>query len=264
MSLTLENVSYGVRGKTLVHDLSFDVKPGQVLAVVGPNGAGKSTSLKLLCGDLAPTAGRTRINGQLQNRFTPMQLARLRAVLPQASNIVFRFRVHEIVAMGCMPHGEPPASDRSCAIVDEAMHMAACWDLRGRDFTTLSGGEQQRVQMARVIAQIWPQRACDQPRYLLLDEPTSALDLVHQIVVMKVVKQFAGMEYGVMAVLHDLNLAWAYADQIVVLEDGQIRAQGAPDDVLEEHLIEDVWGVPVDIIAASDQSGRWVRPRMVG
>jgi ABC-type hemin transport system ATPase subunit len=172
--LALDRATLARGRRVLVEDLSLTLHPGEVLGLLGPNGAGKSTVLAGLCGDLVPTAGSATLDGRPLARWSRAELARRRAVLPQASRLAFSFRVREIAGMGVLPgSGAAPA-----ALVDEALGRADVAHLAERDYATLSGGEQQRVQLARVLAQLWSGAG---PRYLLLDEPTASLDLAHQL-----------------------------------------------------------------------------------
>lgn len=190
------------------------------------------------------------------------RLARLRAVLPQASNPVFPFTVEEIVLLGRYPHAASGAVSRNDRrIVDEALTLAGAETLTGRDITTLSGGELARVQFARVLAQIWPREedindASDQPtRYLLLDEPTAALDLAHQHRLLETVRGLTRRwRIGALAIVHDPNLAARYADAIALLADGTLIAQGTPREIMQPALIERCFGFAVRMLDAGDGS----------
>ena len=232
--LAMRQVSVRVSGATLLDGVSLAVQPGEVLIVIGPNGAGKSTLLKALCGDIGATAGEVRMNGRLLRDWPLRERAKVRAVLPQETALGF-------------PCGGESAHDRDIARAAlqrvEADHFA--W----RRYTTLSGGERQRVQLARVLAQIWEPPADGSTRYLLLDEPTASLDLTHQHALLGLARRFAGHGVGVLAVLHDLNLAAAYADRIAVLKDGRLVALDAPAAVLQPALIKRVFAMTARVLA---------------
>lgn len=227
----------------LLDDVSLTVVPGEVVAIVGPNGAGKSTLLRVLCGDLCPTTGEVVLLGRALQAWPVREQARLRAVLPQQSTLMFAFTAREVVLLGRAPHAGGPRDE---AIAGAALATVGIGHLSDRWYTSLSGGEQQRVQLARVLAQIWePVDAL--PRALLLDEPTNSLDLTHQHHTLALARQWARQGVAVVAVLHDLNLAAQYADRIVLMHAGRIAAAGPPDAVLTTEGIEAVFGLPVQV-----------------
>ena len=254
--LLAQNVSYSTGQRQLLQKVSLVLQPGQVLALVGPNGAGKSTLLKLLVGELQPSAGTVLMNERPLPDWPLSERARQRAVLPQDSTLSFGFTVQEVVLLGCSPYG----SGRSIYdyhIAQEALAAAAVEHLAGRSYMSLSGGERQRVQLARVLAQLWPapessppvQNKLPDPRYLLLDEPTASLDLAHQHATLRQAQQLARQRgLGVLAVLHDLNLAAEYADHVAILQQGRLVAQGTPFQVLTPTLIEQTFAMPAQII----------------
>lgn len=247
--LAARQVSVRVSGATLLNEVSLAVRPGEVLVVIGPNGAGKSTLLKALCGDIGVTAGEVRMNQRLLRDWPLRARAKVRAVLPQETALGFPFPVFDVVLMGRGPHlcGVESAHDR--AIARAALHRVEADHLAERRYTTLSGGERQRVHLARVLAQIWEPPADDAARYLLLDEPTASLDLTHQHALLGLARRFSRQGIGVLAVLHDLNLAAAYADRIAVLKGGRLVALGTPAAVLQPELIERVFAMTARVLA---------------
>jgi len=173
-----------------------------------------------------------------------------RAVLPQSPSLAFPFRVCDVVELGRYPHrGRANAAEHRAAIIG-AMEGGDVLDLALRDCRTLSGGELHRVHFARALAQVWAPLADGRTRYLLLDEPTASLDLAHQGHVLARAKAFANARGGVLAILHDLNLAAAFADRVVVMNEGRIAAEGKPEDVLTAGLIRSVWRVECEIVPA--------------
>jgi iron complex transport system ATP-binding protein len=246
MTLELAEARYAVAGKLLVDGVNLIVRPGWVLAVLGPNGAGKSTVLALIAGDLSPASGAARLDGRPIARWSRRELALRRAVMPQSSQLVFDFLVRDVVAMGRAAHDEGPRNPVLRRAVEAAMAAADITHLADRVFPTLSGGEKQRVQLARALAQIWPgDTAAGSPAYLLLDEPTASLDLAHQAQVLGAARRLAAAGLGVLAVLHDLNLAALFADEVALLAGGRLVASGAPGEVLTPSMIEQVFGARV-------------------
>ena len=236
-------IGFAVGAKALLADVSLTLSAGELVAIVGPNGAGKSTLRRVLCGDAAPTAGEVWMDERPLGAWSLVERARARAVLPQDSTLNFPFTAFEVVLMGRTPHVRGAESARDYEIARAALVATEADHLTERLYPTLSGGERQRVQLARVLAQIWEPAAG--ARYLLLDEPTSNLDLAHQHSTLAVARRFARAGVGVLVILHDLNLAAQYADRIVMLKDGRVRAAGAPDAVLTAAVIRATFAVPV-------------------
>lgn len=237
---------------TLLQGVQLRLAPGEVGAILGPNGAGKSTLLSVLSGLRAPDTGRVTLNGQVVTPATVHQLARHRAVLPQETAVAFDFRVQDVVELGRYPHHLQPSSNEA-AIVRAAMRATGVADMAGRSVSSLSGGERARAQLARVMAQIWEPLADGAPRWLLLDEPTAALDLRHQHDTLGTVQRWAREQgVGVLAVLHDPNLALRYADRVWVLDGGVLQASGPPARVLRPALVQRVWQVQASTVRAAD------------
>lgn len=234
---------YSVRGKALVRAASLVLDEGRITVIIGPNGAGKSTLLKLLSGELAPDSGAIRSLGSDIAGLPPWRMACRRAVMAQASRLAFPFLVHEIVRMGLEGHGHREEG-RSVAIVEEALARADALHLAGRQYQTLSGGEQQRVQFARTLCQLEAGRRIEPRQALLLDEPIASLDLCHQLALMDAAREAAHRGgVAVLAVLHDLNLAAHYADHLVAMDGGRIVAAGSPAEVMTPALIRAVFRV---------------------
>lgn len=243
--LAIRNGHVRIGGNRLLTDVSLTVTSGETVAIVGPNGAGKSTLLKALCGDIVPTCGEVALNGCLLQTWHRRERARVMAVLPQESTLAFPFTVLEVVMMGRTPHD--PDGQRDQTIARAALEAAGVSAFEQRIYPTLSGGERQRVHVARVLAQVW-EKPADGPRYLLLDEPTASLDLAYQHHTLETFRQFAANGAGVLAVLHDLNLAAQFADRMVVLRDGHQLASGCPHDVLTPGIIEAAFGFPATVM----------------
>lgn len=237
--LAAERLSYEIGGRALVRDLTFALHPGEVVGVIGPNGAGKSTLLKLLAGDLAPTRGTITLGSAPMSGYSMQELSRRRAVLPQQSLLQFAFTGRQVIEMGRSPYQGEVSRQQDAVVVGAAMKRTETIPLANRVFPTLSGGEQSRVSLARVLAQETP--------LLLLDEPTAALDLRHQSLVMETAQDLARGGAAVLAVLHDLNLAAAYADRLIVLCNGELRAFGMPWAVLTAERLSDIYRCPIAV-----------------
>ncbi|MFS8037974.1 heme ABC transporter ATP-binding protein [Xanthobacter sp. AM11] len=236
-----EGVSVAAGARLLVEAADLVVRPGRVTVLAGPNGAGKSTLLKALSGEARLAAGRVTLDGVPIARMRPLDLARRRAVLPQAAEVAFPFTAGEVIAAGLMGPG-----GRDGARIARLLTQVDLPGFAERRYDSLSGGERQRVQLARILAQLELGRA-DAPAYLLLDEPTASLDLAHQLVVLRLARAHADAGGGVVAVLHDLNLAAMVADEVVVLAAGRIRAAGPVDAVITDAVLEDAFGVSVRV-----------------
>lgn len=238
--VSARDVAFAVEGAVLLDGVDLDVRAGEVLAVVGPNGAGKSTLLGVLAGDLAPTRGEVRYAGADVRRLKVGDLARLRGVLLQEHTLSFPFPVVDVVRMGRSPWRGTPLEDDDDRAVADALAEAEVAHLADRRFPSLSGGEKGRVAFARARAQATP--------VLLLDEPTAALDIRHQELLLERARDRARAGDAVVAVLHDLSLAAAYADRVAVLARGQVRGIGAPRDVLTSALLTEVYRYPVEVL----------------
>jgi len=240
------------RGGTAILDgCDFTVRPGEVVALIGPNGAGKSTLLELLSGAARPDAGTVRLEERPLEAWNARALARKRAVLPQAVDLAFPFRCLDVVLLGRDPHRERSSPSADLAVAEAALSEVDCAGLADRIYASLSGGERQRVQLARVLAQIWPAASAEERRYLLLDEPTNNLDIAHQLALAGTARRFADGGAGVLAVLHDPNLAAMIADRLAVLKAGRLVADGAPNRVLTPELLADAFHVRAEVIAHS-------------
>ena len=251
--LTASNISFRVGNKTLISDISASFPAGGLHLLVGPNGAGKSTLVKVLARLLRPQTGKIEYEGVDVSHASEAELAKRRAVLSQAIEIAFPLTVREVVMMGRYPHfsGRPGPTDER--IVDEVMQHFDVTEFSDRYYQTLSGGERQRVNFARVLAQLWRDGAAASCRYLFLDEPLTFLDIRHQIDFMKRIRSFtAGGEVVTVGVVHDLNLAARFADQILVLNGGRIVASGTPAAVLTTERIEQVFGVAPTMVQTND------------
>lgn len=244
--LAADSVSLQIDGVPLVREVSAQVRPGRITAIMGPNGAGKTSLLRLLAGDIAPRTGSITFDGQPLETVSIVERARRRAVVPQRSSIAFGFSVLETVLIGRYPHGGARGRATDIRIARHALVRAGIAQFESRLVPTLSGGELARVMLARALAQI---DGNDGPRYLLLDEPTGSLDPAHQHHALRLMRDVAREnQVGVLIILHDFNLAARYADEIVFMRDGAVTARGSADEVLTPALIAATFDVEAIIV----------------
>jgi iron complex transport system ATP-binding protein len=255
--LETRNLSYTINDRDILQNVNLSLKAGEVMAIVGPNGAGKSTLLRLLSGDLHPTSGEIHLDGKRLPDYAPRDLALKRAVMSQSALVTFEFTAYEVAMMGRYPHQRFGTGSRGDdkQIVSDAMQRTETEHLREQLYPTLSGGEAARVTLARVLAQETP--------LILLDEPTAALDLRHQQVVMKIARELASAGAAILAIVHDLNLAAAHADKVVMLHQGGVYAEGSPREVLTADTIENVFRLPVIVMEHPRPNGHGATPLIV-
>ena len=244
MTITTNDLCVTLRDIDIVKHASIKVEDNSMTTIIGPNGAGKSTLLKAIAGDIEITSGGLTINQQpinYQRKETNAINARHLAILPQLSLLNFPYTVEEVVELGRIPHETGQKVDKQ--IVTDCLTVVEMQAFSSRFYTQLSGGEKQRVQIARVLAQIWRKEDSSMQRTLILDEPNSSLDLGHQQSLMRFLQQFASTQVSVLMVLHDLNIAAQYSDQIIAMKDGQILYQGKPQDILTKNNINHLFDV---------------------
>ncbi|MBI1292170.1 heme ABC transporter ATP-binding protein [bacterium] len=246
--LSANGVTFSIRsGRELVSNVSLSAEPGRLMAVLGPNGAGKTTLLRLLTGELMPTGGSVELDGVPLARSPQSDRACKVAVMRQSTELSFPYPAFDVAMFGRHPHHRTSSLRKDRRIVWDCLKRTASHHLAERSYPTLSGGEKQRVQLARVLAQLEDGEERLDGKVMLLDEPTSALDLAHQHQVLTVAREMAQRGAAVLAILHDLNLAAQYADRLLVLHDGQVAAQGPASEVLVPSLIEHVYRVRADV-----------------
>lgn len=238
--MQVHNLTASLGGKTILHGLDFTARAGDVTAIVGPNGSGKSTFLKAMTGEIA-ASGTLTLNGSDLSGLAAWQLASWRAVQSQSITVAFPFTVEEIVSLG--HKAGLAASDPT--VPAQALDRVGLSGYGPRPYHGLSGGEQQRVHLARALTQVWPVPDQTQPRWLFLDEPVSSLDIGHQLLVVDVLRAFARSGGGVICVMHDLNLTTILADRMVLLRDGRITAQGSPQEVMQSDRMSHAYGHPL-------------------
>ena len=250
--LRLEGAGVQRDNRWILRGADLEVRPGTMTCLLGPNGAGKSTLMRVATGIWAPDEGRALLDGVDVRALPRRQIARSVAFVPQRARIAFDFTVREVVAMGRYPHEGRLSRQRTedHPAIGHAMERVDVVNLADRFVTTLSGGEAQRVMLARCLA--------TEARIVLLDEPTAALDIEHALEVMALCRSLAVDGMAVVAAIHDLNAALRYATDIVVLDGGMVTAQGPPETVLAPALIRRVFGVEAEPLTSRDGSSTFL------
>ncbi len=277
-AVSLRDVVYDVRARRLLDGVSAEFAAGRFSVIVGPNGAGKSTLLRVATGLARPSAGAVAYGGRPLAAYAPLELARTRAVLSQHVELAFALTAAEVVLMGRAPHYARVPSARDRAVVDAALALVGMSGQRGQPYPTLSGGERQKVHLARVLAQLWADAphetpgtaasgasgvaaggaaggAAGTPRVLFLDEPTASLDVHYQLAVLDLAREFAARGGAVVAVLHDLNVAMRYADDVLVMDAGRVAYRGADATAVPPALLERVFRVRARAVPDAEAGG---------
>ncbi len=245
MNLYTENINVNIGDKDILKGIDINVSNKEFIGVIGPNGSGKSTLLKCMYRTLKPSSGVVKLDDINIDSMPMKETAKKVAVLSQHNHYDFDFKVEDIVLMGRSPHKKLMERDskKDYEIVNESLEKVGMLDFKNRSFNTLSGGEQQRIILARALAQ---QTDC-----LILDEPTNHLDIKYQLQLMSLVK---GLNIEVIAAIHDLNIALMYCDKIYVLKDGKIVGYGTPNEILTEKLINEVYEVDCSLIKDENEN----------
>lgn len=230
MNLSARNISFAIKGRHILHDMDLEVQGGKTTVLLGPNGAGKSTLMKILSGYLKATDGEVMIAGCDPEKISLKARARMLGVLTQRSSLEFPFTAREVIAMGRMPFGVSEGFDE---VTQELLGMFGV--AADQSYLTMSGGEQQLVQLCRVFAQVWGRGS---EAFLLLDEPMTALDLRYQSKIVSILKKFSSQGLGQLVVMHDINLAAELADEIVLMSSGKVIAKGSAAEALKVDNLE--------------------------
>ncbi|WP_424964817.1 heme ABC transporter ATP-binding protein [Dinoroseobacter sp. S375] len=259
MSLDARQITVRRGRRDVLSRVDFSARAGALTAIVGPNGSGKTTLLRALVGEI-PAQGQVYLNGADITAAKPWTLATRRGVLPQAAALAFPFSVIEVVTMG-LEAGRHAARRTLPA---QALQRVGLRGYEDRYYQELSGGEQQRVQLARVLCQVW-EPVCDGvPSWLFLDEPVSSLDIGHQLSIMQIAADYAARGGGVIAVMHDLNLTAMFADTVALLKDGAVQAHGAPQAVLTDHNLSLAYDCPLRVNTAPPTDTPFLLPHAAG
>ncbi|WP_233524397.1 heme ABC transporter ATP-binding protein [Mucilaginibacter conchicola] len=238
-----EKITYETAGRELIKDFSMSMHKGELIAVLGANGAGKSTLLRMLGGEKHPSKGVIQLHGRPLKQYRAKELALARAVLVQHNVINLSFTVEEIVAMGRYPHNGQSTALSNGRVIQEVMEITGIEHLAERSYLSLSGGEQQRVHLARTLAQLW-----DIPNALLLmDEPVNSMDIQYQHQTLAIAHALAQKGFMVICVLHDINLAAQYASRIIMLKNGRKWYDGTPAEVLSTKQLYDIFEIDADV-----------------
>lgn len=254
MLLSINNLQVRIGDRTIIRNVSFEVRRGEWIGVIGPNGSGKTTLLKAINGFL-PFKGSIEIESRPLSRWRRRDLARVMAFVRQNHELSFEFEVRDLVLMGKTPHKGwlEPTTGRDLRDVDEALHRVGLSDVAHRNVLSLSGGELQRVFLAQALVQ--------DADLLLLDEPTTHLDVFHQYDLLEQVRHMVREQRGALTVFHDLEQAWRYCDRIVVLHEGRQVAAAPPPEVLDSALIRDVFKMDAVVTSTDGVAGiTYLRP----
>jgi len=240
LKLTINNLSFSYAGIPILKDIALNVELGELVSIVGPNGSGKSTLLKCVNRILKTGPNSILLDGKDASKFSTKELSKLMGYVPQTSISAFPFTVYDVVMMGRKPYVHWSVGEQDNEIVVQMMDLLGISHLAMRQFSALSGGEQQKVIIARALAQ--------QPQILLLDEPTSSLDIKHQLDILCILKSLAKSKgHAVIVTLHDLNLASRFSDRLFMLKRGRVYATGTPEEVLTAQNIEEVYEIKTDV-----------------
>ena len=247
MSINIDSVSLNIKGVNIISDISFTMKPGELITILGPNGSGKSTLLRVISGDLLPTKGEVAIDNVPLSDMSFKTQALKRSVMSQSQQILYDYSVQEIIEMGWVDY----ADSSGVELIKQKCIKAAkdCFvdHLLERNFNTLSGGEQRRVHFARTLLQIDHQYDSIGNRYMFLDEPTANLDLLFELQLIRLLKAKAEKGIGVLLIIHDLNLASKFSDKIAILKKGKLSAFGEPFKVFKSKTLSDIFGLAMDV-----------------
>ena len=250
--LEIKSLSLKINNRFINDDISFMIEPGDLVSIIGPNGSGKSTLVKLISGDLKPTSGSIFFLNKLMEIWDTNDLAKKRAVLSQSTEISFPFSVFDIITMGRFPYNrEGKLNSRELDYCFSIIDKFDLTNLVYRTFTTLSGGEKQRVQLARIFIQIWNDDSYEK-KLLILDEPTNNLDIKHQLALFDLIEELNKEGLSIIVVLHDLNHAIFYSKKTIMLKKGRLEHFGHTVDVFNENNLKNIFDVNLTVHSVSN------------
>jgi iron complex transport system ATP-binding protein len=247
MSVEVKNLSWEVNSKKILDDISLSISSGEIITILGPNGAGKSSFLKIISGDLQCTEGQVYFDQSNLDDISIQDRSFIRSVMSQSQDVVYDFSTREIIEMGWLDRGISSYSEDFKKAIDQISEECSVKNLLEQSFNTLSGGEKRRVHFARTLVQLWRPSGSDDPRYMFLDEPTANLDILHEQKMMKLIQKKRDEGLGILLILHDLNLAAKYSDQVALLNEGRLVDKGLPKTVLTEDTLSAVYGLKMNV-----------------
>ena len=240
--LQTHDVCVEINKKKILKNIKFDVPAGKITALIGPNGSGKSTLMRAISGEIS-YQGKIFINERDINSMKAWELASIRAVLPQNSSVAFPFTVAEVIHIG-LRNTKDSSTDH---LINDALDCVGLLSLAKREYSQLSGGEQQRVQLARVLAQVWSPLVDGTAKWIFLDEPVSSLDISYQLEVMNIMQNYAYRGGGVLTIMHDLNLTAMYADNVGLLHNGKLLCFGTPSQVMKDKILSEAYSCKIKV-----------------
>ena len=247
MSVETKKLTWEIKSKRIVDEISLSINQGEILTILGPNGAGKSSFLKLISGDSSESSGEVLYDDIQLCEISIQDRSFMRSVMSQSQEIAYDFSVKEIIEMGWIDRGISDYSkDFENAVIQISIECSVK-ELLEQNFNTLSGGEKRRVHFARTLIQLWRPSGSYDPRYMLLDEPTANLDILHEQRMMKLIQKKRDEGIGVLLILHDLNLAAQYSDRIAIFKDGKLVEIGVPEKVMNEETLSSVYELQMTI-----------------
>ena len=241
----MKSLSFSINNKLLIRDITLDILEGDMVSIIGPNGSGKSTLIKLVSKELSANSGSIIIKDKLNSSWSIKELSKFRAVLTQSGHLSFPFSTFDIIRMGRYPfETNKVVNDKICIELIDLLDLNNQID---QVYTTLSGGEKQRVQLARVFAQIWSDNTYE-GKILMLDEPTSFLDIKHQYSLFKILKSLNSKGLTIMMVLHDINHALSYSEKIIMLKDSNLMGFGKINEIINSEILEKLFNLKLNLI----------------
>ena len=256
--ITATDIRVALNRRPILHGIDLTAEAGRMTCIVGPNGSGKTTLMRAMTGEV-DYSGAVSLEGAELKSFSPARLAERRAVLPQATPMAFPFTVFEVVRLGLT--GREALVANAAQLPHLALAAVGLQGYEGRFFQQLSGGEQQRAHLARVLVQVWHPVQDGRARWLFLDEPVSSLDIGHQLQIMRLARDFARRGGGVIAVMHDLNLTAMFADKVCLLAEGRKLADGPPARVFADDILSTAYGCALRVSTPPPDGGVFILPQ---